>query len=155
MRVPYRVVFLGICLLTLLAAALGDDGEPTGVLDRRLRSIAGNSANNCGTVTVHQSPKKANQCVRRAFAAKKAFYVSYHLPSRDSFSAVGLAENGSSNLYLVEFDTIRFTPSAIKDDRQLLDDGHSIVTPCPKPVKLRTPNSLGRGLTCLSPNGKD
>jgi hypothetical protein len=155
MRVPYRVVFFGICLLILLASALGDDGEPTGALDRRLLSIAGDNAINCGTVTVHESPKKANQCVRKAFSAKKAFYVRYHLPSRDSFSAVGLAGNGSPDVYLVEFDTARFTPGAIKGGGQLLDDGHSIVTPCPKPVRLRTPSSLGRGLTCLSPNGRN
>lgn len=153
-RASYQVVFVGVCILTSLTSALGGDGDPRAPLDRRLQSIAGDNARNCGTVTLEGSAKKANQCVRRAYSAKKAFYVRYDLASSDSVSGAGLAGNGI-DVYLVVFDTARFTPGMTRGSEQLLDEGQSIVTPCPKPIRFRTPFSFGRGLTCLSPNQKN
>ena len=153
-RASYHVGLVGVCILTSLTSALGGDGDPRAPLDRRLQSVAGDSARNCGTVTLEESAKKANQCVRRAFSAKKAFYVRYDLASSDSVSGAGLAGNGI-DVYLVEFDTVRFTPGMTRGSEQLLDEGHSLVTPCPKPIRFRTPFALGRGLTCLPPNRKN
>jgi hypothetical protein len=130
-RASYQVVFVGVCILTSLTSALGGDGDPRAPLDRRLQSLAGDSARNCGAVTLEESAKKANQCVRRTFSAKKAFYVRYDLASSDSVSGAGLAGNGI-DVYLVVFDTARFTPGMTRGSEQLLDEAHSIVTPCPQ-----------------------
>jgi hypothetical protein len=141
------VVFLE--LATLLSFA-GDD--PLKALDHRLYLIAGEGASNCGIVPVKQSPRDANRCVRKALSAKKAFYVRYDLPSMDSSVGAGLAGNTDGDVFLVEFDTLGFTPGMQKSNEKLLDDGHSIVEECPKPIRLREPGFLGRGLTCLRPS---
>lgn len=82
----------------------------------------------------------------------RAFYVRYDLPSTDSYAGAGLAANSEGDVFVVEFDTAGFLPRAQKADEQLLDEGHSIVKMCLKPIRFRVPFSLGKGLTCLQPS---
>ena len=54
-RASYQVVFVGVCILTSLTSALGGGRDLRAPLDRRLQSVAGVSARNCGTVTLEES----------------------------------------------------------------------------------------------------
>jgi hypothetical protein len=70
----------------------------------------------------------------------------------DSDAENGLAGNGNGDVYGVFFDSLGFTPGGLLNDaEQLLDNHHSVVNACPKPIHFRRvtlPNSSG--LTCLS-----
>lgn len=144
-----RAPILAIFLMGVMPLSLAAQDDPLVVLVQRLQTTAGSSARDCGRVTRQDNSKEADRCVRKAVSSGKAFYVRYDLPSTDSYAGAGLAGNSDGDVFVVEFDTTGFMPRAQKADEQLLDDGHSIVKRCPKPVRFRVPFSPGKGLTCL------
>jgi len=144
-----RALILAICLLGVIPLSLAAQNDPLVLLVQRLQTTAGSSARDCGRVAQQDNSKEADRCVRKAVSSGKAFYVRYDLPSTDSYAGAGLAGNRDGDVFVVVFDTTGFTPGVQKADEQLVDDGHSIVERCPKPIRFRVPFSPGKGLTCL------
>jgi hypothetical protein len=122
------------------------------VMDQRLRKLAGPTAIACGHVKVNASPKNATACVRRAFSQGKPFYVRYDVIGIDAEIAGGLVSKGSHNAYAVSFDSIGLSTEGLTDSETMPDGSHTVVTPCPKPVKIRK-DSQGRA-TCFKKNQK-
>jgi hypothetical protein len=116
------------------------------VMDQRLRTLAWTNAVACGHVRVKGNPANATKCVMQAFRHRQPFIVRYDLAGIDSDIAGGLAGDGSGNVYGVEFDGIGMTVE-LKDGETMPDGSHTIVMPCPKPVKIRA-NKRGRA-TCF------
>lgn len=122
------------------------------VMDQRLRKLAGSSAISCGHVKVNTSSKNATTCVQRAFGEGKAFYVRYDVVGIDAELAGGLASNGARRVYAVTFDSMGMSTEGLTDEETMPDGSHTVVTPCPKPVKIRK-DSQGRA-TCFKKNQK-
>jgi hypothetical protein len=141
------VVFL---ILGIVPLSFASDTTKS-VSESRLQSIAGNDAENCGHVHFGTDSKKADRCVRKSFAKKRGFYVRYDQRGRDSVVEHGLAGNRNGEVYFLFFDSLGYGLDTPKSDEQFLDDNHSVVKACPKPIHFRrdkTANSSG--LTCLS-----
>ena len=113
----------------------------------QLAAFAGSNALNCGRVARNQSPKAASECARRAFAARKPFYVSYDQKAWDSGYTVGLAGDVEGHLYFVEYWNDGWLHPPAKPVR-VSDDNRIRFGPCVKPVLLEVHNGE---LTCTPP----
>jgi autotransporter translocation and assembly factor TamB len=122
------------------------------VMDQRLQKLAGPTAIACGHVKVNTSSKNATACVQRAFTQNKPFYVRYDVVGIDAEIAGGLASSGSHSVYAVTFDSMGMSTEGLTDEETMPDGSHTVVTPCPKPVKIRK-DSQGR-VTCFKRNQK-
>jgi len=120
-------------------------------MDRRLRTIAGDAATNCGHVEAGSSSSAADKCVRNAFTTKKTFMARYEVHEADEDVSVGVASNGQGGVYAVAFDDAGVSTRALGDKAELFDDRHTVVVPCPTPVEFR--QSVSKGLTCLIQKG--
>jgi len=124
----------------------------TEVMDQRLQRLAGPTAIACGHVKVNTSSKNATTCVQQAFGKGKPFYVRYDVVGIDAEVAGGLASNGARSVYAVTFDSMGMSTEGLTDEETMPDGSHTVVTPCPNPVKIRK-NSQGRA-TCFKRNQK-
>lgn len=75
--------------------------KPPDAVQQKLQSYAGNSATDCGRLSVQASAeqsKAASDCALGASQAKKAFYVAYDMPGM----AVGVAGTSDGKLFTVQ-----------------------------------------------------
>ena len=123
--------------------------DPTALNDRvqnRLKSLPGEKAKACGDVAVKGNTERANVCAQDAFRSGKPFYVSYRQQGFDSVGSIALAMDSAKNLYVLESDSMGFSPpfhvgTSVESDWRIL------VQPCPKPHVLNL-HRLHR-LTCF------
>jgi hypothetical protein len=127
------------------------DFTNTAAMDRRLRMISGDGADNCGSAGVGVNAAKVDSCVRREFGGRKAFVVRYDVHDVDEDEAVGLASDGRGSLYAIAFDDAGVSTLGLGDKAELFDGRHVVVVPCPKPIQFR--QSVSKGLTCLTQRG--
>jgi hypothetical protein len=120
-------------------------------MDRRLRTITGEGATNCGHVEGDTKSGAADKCVRNTFTRGKPFMVRYEVYQADEDISVGVASDGQGGVYAVAFDDAGVSTRGLGDKVELFDDRHTVVVPCPKPVVFR--QSVAKGLTCLSQSG--
>lgn len=109
----------------------------SGVMDQRLAILAGKDAINCGSVPVKGTAERANRCARDSFKRHKAFYVRYQFQGIDAEILDGLAFDGSAAAYGVVFDSMGFSSDGLEKGAWMPDGSHTVVLPCPKPLKLR------------------
>jgi hypothetical protein len=113
----------------------------------QLAAFAGSDASNCGRVTRNQKPDDgASDCARRAFADRKAFYVSYDQKASDSGYTVGFAANKEGTLYFVEYLNEGWPPVPPVEGVRVSNDNRIRFGPCPKPVLFAAHNGE---LTCI------
>jgi hypothetical protein len=122
-------------------------------LERRLKALAGDHALLCGPATWDTgSTKLVNKCVRRALGKGKSVYAWYVLGGSVVWNtAVGIAGDGKGNVFVVSFDDAGASAKGLGDRVERLDDGHSVVVTCPKPIKLR--EAFSGNLTCITQAG--
>ena len=104
-----------------------------GMVDR-LATLAGSDAENCGRIRRSQRPSSASDCARRAFAAKKPFFVSYDQNTWDGGWTVGFAGDKSGGLYFAEFIVGGWPPQPPSENVRVSDDKRIRFGPCPKPI---------------------
>lgn len=115
-------------------------------MEAQLAAFAGGDALKCGRVTKDQKPDAASDCARKAFAARKPFYVSYDQKAWDSGSTVGFAADIRGNLYFVEYLNEGWPPEPLAEGVRVSDDKRIRFGPCPKPVLFAAHNGE---LTCI------
>jgi len=103
---------------------------------QRLRDIAGKQAMDCGHVGLHQAPDVANDCAVKAWKTNRPFFVRYDVAGIDSRLVVGLASSGGGGVSSVKYDSMGWDTHTLRSEAKLLDGDHTLVTPCPSPVRL-------------------
>jgi hypothetical protein len=114
-----------------------DDPASSELLDRRLQSIAGPGAHNCGHVRVNENPTNATACALVAFKHRRPFYVRYDESGIDSEVADGIAGDSTGKVYSVGFDSMAINPGWMPAGTGMPDGLHTKVIPCSKPVRVR------------------
>ena len=107
------------------------------ILDRDLRKRAGLGALNCGRVGIHGDPKAANSCALVALESGRGFYVRYDLQGLDSKIALGIKARATNEAYSLKYDSWGWSNEGLKPSETLIEGHHILLTPCPKPVRLR------------------
>lgn len=102
----------------------------------QLIALAGNDAFDCGRVTRKQKPNAASDCVRKAFADSKPFYVSYDQYAWGGGYTVGFAKDTKGDLYFVEYGSEGWPPQPPSEGVHVSDDNHIRFGACPKPPTL-------------------
>jgi hypothetical protein len=108
------------------------------IMGERLKAIASRGAVealDCNNAT----PKSEvpSDCALKAFSSEQPFYVRFYLQYPNFFRYDGFARDGDGNVYEVWFLPGNMTVTGnISKEAQLLDGNHTIVMPCPKPIKL-------------------
>jgi hypothetical protein len=122
-----------------------EDYAAPGMINR-LATLAGSDAENCGRVTRNQKPRSASDCARRAFAARKPFFVSYDQNALDRGFTVGFAGDKSGGLYFVQYMYEGWPPQPPSENVCASDDNRIRFGPCPKPILFERNNGE---LTCI------
>ncbi|HLW83572.1 MAG TPA: hypothetical protein VKR60_00075 [Candidatus Sulfotelmatobacter sp.] len=137
-----RVAALFLIYSLVLSAQIAD---PSGVMDRRMRSIAGPQALNCGRVEIGADDKTALTCAWKAVRKKQPFFVRYDLQGIDSFVSVGFAGNDDQDVYMIQFDSYGSDVADPPDER------HNVATKCPRPVQIlkMTSQQGARWYSCI------
>jgi hypothetical protein len=123
-----------LCFFSLVAL-VGQEADTSGLMDHRMRSIAGNGAVDCGRVRINGDPQASLRCARKAISQRRAFFVRFDMSGMDSFLSEGFVGDGSGKVYSVKFDSLGWGPAP---DVEILDDSHDAVEICPKRVRIRT-----------------
>lgn len=89
------------------------------VLDQRLRELAGNDAEDCGTVPIRGDPSVARACAEKVISEKKPFFVRFRIMSIDSNVSLAFAGSPDGKVFQIGFS-----------DRRLAERA------CPAPVQL-------------------
>jgi hypothetical protein len=144
-------IFLQDARVLVLWAA--SERDPSNLVNtKRLRSVAANGtaeAIDCRKAAVGGSTEKSADCVLRAFAEKRAFYVSYYRQYIASFGFDGLAGDVQGNVYGVEYYSNPRRNGGWPRASELFDGNHTLVLPCPMPVVLS--KTFDGQLTCARP----
>jgi hypothetical protein len=118
-------------------------------ITERLEALAmkgSSKAIDCNAAGAVRKAEDCSACARRSFADGKAFYFSYYEQGRDSFEFKGIAANEAGDAYEVEYESAWVGEREnLAKTWQLLDDNHTLIMPCPKPVTLYRE---GDWLTC-------
>jgi hypothetical protein len=118
---------------------------------RTLASHGGSAPIECGAPNATEAPA---QCALKAFADKRPFFVRWYFPSTDHFSYSGIAMDSSDAVWSAFYVggkgywiTVRMPGADLPPPP--LDDGHTVVSPCPMPIVL-TEDARGV-LSCEKP----
>ncbi len=125
-----------------------DDPATSELLDRRIRTIAGYGAQDCGHVRATESAAHATKCALHAFKHHEKFYVRYDLDV-DAELVDGIASDSSGNVYAVEFHSMSINWERMPPAATLPDGLHTKVIPCSEPVRLRVDRKRGE-LVCFA-----
>jgi hypothetical protein len=118
------------------------------IIYERLKTLVSKGSSQAIDCRNSPGPEAASDCVFTALAGRKPFYIRYYWQGIDSFGFRGLAGDTDGNVYVVDYDSMGWMNPA-PDGAQLLDNNHTFVVPCPKPVSL-VKNRDG-SVTCYGP----
>jgi hypothetical protein len=124
---------------------------PYDVFNERLRLLSsehGGQATDCAaTFTKFGS---VDDCARKQFQNGKPFFLGYHGPQNARFVfAYGLAADAARNVFAIVYQERSFPPVALNRHMRLMDDNHTRVTECTKPVRLEATEQ--GWLICVTP----
>jgi hypothetical protein len=126
-------------------------GAPLDVFNERLRLLSsehGGQTTDCATAFAKFG--SVDDCVRKQFESGKPFFLGYHGPQNARFVfAYGLAADGTHNVFAIVYQERGFPPVALNRHMRLMDDNHTRVTECIKPVRLEATEQ--GWLTCVTP----
>lgn len=128
--------------------------DPQISLLRQLATRGNNQVIDCNRIPNNGLNSEVSKCGLKAFTAQQPFYVRYFQAGFDSSLWHALAGDADGNVTEVNYDSMGWANSRMPKEFQLLDDGHIIVMPCPKPATLLesdggTPE--GFELSCFRP----
>jgi hypothetical protein len=155
-----RTIALFSCI-ALTAVAFGQQPEPEAlrsdtsehVFTERLKVISSQGHGHpidCGTTFSNKPEESVSACGLKAFQDHKSFFLGYNARYGTYLGfAYGLAGDAMGNVFTVSYQVRTFPPVAPDRHTQLMDDNHTRVTGCIKPVTLAKTN---RGLiACIIP----
>jgi len=133
----HGVIYLQDARLLVPWVASGRDPSHR-LIDERLRTLASSGSKRairCQTAETSTSDGADSECALKAFDSHQPFYVCFYLQGVDSFGYRCLAGDENGNVYEVDYDSAGWMnrPPA---RGQLLDNSHTFVVPCRKPVSL-------------------
>jgi hypothetical protein len=136
-------IYLADAQLLVLVSPSKRDPQIRLILDtlKNLATHGIGQAIDCGQAPDNGKVSALSNCVLSAFADRKAFHVRYDRPSFGSVRWHALAGDTNGNVFEVDYDSMGWSKHNLPDDIQLLDDGHIVVMPCPKPVVLAKANN--------------
>jgi hypothetical protein len=140
-----RETLIAMLYIVLCVPVLAQTNDTSAVMDQRMRTIAGDSALNCGRVRIDGAIGPALVCARKAIARKQSFLVRFDHPGMDSDLSDGLAGDASGNAFLIRFDSLGWGGEGTVDNR------HNFIEKCPSPVRVRVlpwVNNRFAGVTC-------
>lgn len=152
-----RSVCLLLCALSLPVAA-AQLPQPTStqsstsyrIFRERLKTIGGSQAIDCGATSSAKPADSVAACGQNVFHNHKAFFLAYEIP----LGFYGLAGDASGNVFALGYKGgLAFPAIAPNRHTQLMDDNHTRVTECIKPVILE---KIERGLlACVTPVNRE
>jgi hypothetical protein len=123
----------------LLVPWVASERDPSRrIIDERLRALASSGSKQpirCQTAETSTSDGADSECALRAFASRQPFYIRFYWQDFDSFGYRGLAGDENQNLYEVDYDSAGWMNQR-PIEGQLLDNNHTFVVPCRRPVSL-------------------
>lgn len=129
--------------------SLASDGSAR-VFIERLKTIAGGHATDCGTTSPAKPDDSVAACGLKAFQNDNPFFLGYytHYGSVLDF-AYGIAGDASGNVFVVTYQARAYPPVAPTRHTQVMDENHTRVAACIKPVRL---DKTKQGLpACVTP----
>ena len=160
----HRTISLFSCIVWA-AAAFGQPPEPEAlrsdtsedVYTERLKAISSQGHGHpidCGTTSSNKPEDSVSACGLKAFQDHKPFFLGYNTSYGSSLGfAYGLAGDAIGNVFAVTYQARAFPPVAPNRHTQLMDDSHTRVTECIKPVTLgKTKQGL---LACIMPVNRE
>jgi len=129
--------------------------EPSAEIFReRLRAISGKEANDCGTTSLTEPDTAVSACGSKALQDRKAFFLGYHRRyGEDLWFGYGLASNSAGDVFMVTYQLQDFPAVAPTRRTRLMDNNHTRVTECIKPVTL---DKATEGLlACMTPVNRE
>ncbi|MGC2612330.1 MAG: hypothetical protein WA320_19810 [Candidatus Sulfotelmatobacter sp.] len=124
-----------------------DASDP--VFVERLKTIGGEHATDCGTTSSAEPEDSVAACGLKAFRDHKQFFLGYYAHYGVMGFAYGLAGDASGNVFVITYQVRAFPTVAPTRRTQIMDDNHTRVTECIKPVTLdKTKQGL---LACITP----
>lgn len=153
---PKALLLVGITLVGFSFAQAPKDELPgSDATDRvfidRLKSLSsrgGGRPTDC--VEAFAKFGSVDDCARSRFEHRKPFYLAYsgpvNLPYHFSY---GLAADAAGNVFSVTYHERGFPPVVLNQHMRLMDENHTRVVECIKPIKLE-PTKQG-WLTCVTP----
>lgn len=140
--------------LAQLTAPVSQPHDSSGrAFTERLKSLSsrgGVTAIDCGATSIKPPDDSVSACGQKAFQDHKPFFAGYY--SRDGevvSSAYGLAQDAADNVFAVTYENRGYVAVVPNSHTQVLDDNHTRVTDCIKPVTLEE-TSQGV-LACITP----
>jgi hypothetical protein len=120
------------------------------VFAERLKAIGGAQGVDCGTTSSSKPDDSVAACGLKASQEGKPFFLGYYTRDGEVVDfAYGLAGDSSGSIFAVRYEPQAFPSVAPNRHTQLLDDNHTRVIECIKPVTLDKTN---RGLlACITP----
>lgn len=103
--------------------------DPVGMV-RKMHSIAGENALDCGHLAPEADPKKSLSCARQAIKRRQAFVVRYDDDGIEGPVFTGFAGDGAGNVYWLHVDTYTC------EDPRRNSERCPYVLKCPRPVRL-------------------
>ena len=156
MMILNSVLLVCITLVSLSLAqapnkeSTASDG-PFDVFNERLRLLSSEhvgQATDCATAFAKFG--SVEDCARKQFEGGKPFFLGYHGPQNAGFVfAYGLAADAAHNVFAIAYQERGFPPVALNRHMRLMDDNHTRVTDCIKPVRLEATEQ--GWLTCVTP----
>jgi hypothetical protein len=120
------------------------------VFSERLKTIGGGHATDCGTTSSAKPEDSVAACGLKAFQDHKPFFLGYYTRYGAVLGfAYGLAGDASGNVFVVSYQARAFPAVAPTRHTQVMDDNHTRVTGCIKPVTLD--NTRQGLLACITP----
>lgn len=118
----------------------------------RLRSISserGGQPTDCTKASAKFG--SVNDCVRIRFERHKPFFVGYSTPVgfRGIPFSYGLAGTAAGEVFSVTYQEHGFPPLVLNKHMRLMDENHTRVVECIKPIKLEAPKQ--GWVTCVTP----
>jgi len=98
---------LGVFLLaTLLAVPVCHAADPVPeALSSKLKSLAGPSSKDCGSVSLHESPDAAISCAQEAASSGKAYRLAVEFQGPDSVAWQGAARDEQGKLWALFYES--------------------------------------------------
>lgn len=126
---------------------------PDRVFTDRLKTMSaqrGGHAIDCGITSANRPENSVAACGQKAFEQRQPFVLAYETIFGDTLSfAYGLAGDASGDVFAVSYQGLGYPPVALNRHMQVMDDNHTRVTECIKPVILA---KAQRGLLgCTTP----
>ncbi len=131
----------------------GSTGRVLDLLTERLRLISSTPGGappvDCGTASMSKANPRVAECGQAALQDRKPFFAQYRNDIAQFTYAYGVASDANGNVSWMVYSSREFPSVPPTPRTQLLDENHTRLTPCIRPVNLGTTEE--GMLACVTP----